>query len=136
MRAIKELTLADVMQTAVRTISADATLLDASEKIAARHVTALPVMNEHGRCIGILSATDLQQFADRADPHSPHYHLRDRDTATTQVGELMTRRVVSVRIGTPLSEVAQTFSRLGLHHVPVLGETDNLEGIVSLSDLP
>lgn len=135
MRAIEELTSKDVMQTGVKTISPDSSLMDAWRKIRKHQVTALPVMDDNARCVGILSDTDLQQFEDRANPHSPHNRLRDKALASTCVGELMTHRVVSVRTSTLLSEVAQTLERLGLRHVPVLGDSDQLEGVISLSDL-
>ncbi|MFE6691792.1 CBS domain-containing protein [Streptomyces sp. NPDC057743] len=51
------------------------------------------------------------------------------------IGELMTRKVVSVRIDTPFKEIAQTLADNAVSAVPVLDSLGRPAGVVSEADL-
>lgn len=52
----------------------------------------------------------------------------------TKVADLMATDLVTVTVHTPILEVRGLLITHGVHHLPVVGPTGNLEGIVSLSD--
>lgn len=132
--AMRELTATDVMQTPVVTVFPDTPLVFALQRITEYGITSLPVVDDSRHCIGILSVTDLREFANRREPNSRHWRLRGRNLASATVADVMTRRVVGVRPGTTLRAVAQTMRQLALKHVPVLGASREIRGIISTSD--
>jgi CBS domain-containing protein len=53
------LTVADIMQSAVRTVAGDTPVSELVAVLAAAKVTGLPVVDAHERVIGVVSSTDL-----------------------------------------------------------------------------
>ena len=51
--------VAELMQTNLKTISADSTLADAIADITQAQVSALPVVDRHGRAVGVLSTREI-----------------------------------------------------------------------------
>jgi CBS domain-containing membrane protein len=51
--------VAELMQTSLKTISADSTLADAIADLAAAQVSALPVVDRLGRAVGVLSTREV-----------------------------------------------------------------------------
>ena len=58
-----------------------------------------------------------------------------RDVSNSQVNDLMTRGVRSVKEDTPLSEVLDLMGNAEVRRVPVVNNNDELVGIVSLGDI-
>jgi CBS domain-containing protein len=52
-------TVADIMQNAVRTVAGDTPVSELVAVLAAAKVTGLPVVDAHERVIGVVSSTDL-----------------------------------------------------------------------------
>jgi CBS-domain-containing membrane protein len=52
-------TVADIMQSAVRTVAGDTSVSELVVVRAAAKVTGLPVVDAHERVIGVVSSTDL-----------------------------------------------------------------------------
>ncbi len=87
--------------------------------------TALPVLDEDARVVGILSEADLVPDT-----------LSGRRTPTPQyVGEAMTRDVVCVRDTHPVGEVARSMVGRRLRLLPVVDHEDRMVGVVSRGDL-
>jgi CBS domain-containing protein len=57
------LTAADLMSRAVVTVGADMPLREAAVYLARREVHGAPVVDDVGRCVGVLSVTDLARWA-------------------------------------------------------------------------
>jgi len=51
--------VAELMQTGLKTISADATITDAIVELAEAQVSALPVIDRFGRAVGVLSTREV-----------------------------------------------------------------------------
>ena len=51
--------VAELMQTGLKTISADSTIADAVVDLAASQVSALPVTDRYGRAVGVLSTREV-----------------------------------------------------------------------------
>lgn len=133
----------DVMTTWVSTIGANATVREAAKLMAERKVSALPVLDEEDRMIGIVSEGDLVRRAELGTETSGSWWLvalaKDgaadyRKTHGRTVNDVMTSSVVSVARTTPLREVAQLMEKHRIKRVPVL-DAGRLVGIVSRADL-
>ena len=135
----------DVMVHDVATVRPDTDVADATKLLAEHDVSALPVLDQDGNLIGILSEADLIHRAEiGTEKHRPWW-LEAVTGATTlaeefakshgkKVGEVMTAGVISVTEETPLSEIAALFERKRIKRVPVVKD-GKLIGIVSRANL-
>src|SRR6188768_867991 len=97
----------DVMVTAVRTVNADDTLLDAVEKMLGAELRHLPVIDEEDRPVGMLSERDLRSaLGDLRDFLTSD--ARPPRSASERVDEVMTPNPICVRYDTSLEDVAQS----------------------------
>ncbi|WP_421272157.1 HPP family protein [Aeromonas taiwanensis] len=110
-------------------VTAPAASAMAAWHLLSRHqIKALPVADEEGRLLGIITLHDL--MIDRAErqPRS------QADLEGLTVADLMTREVQTARRYQPLYDLVEAFSDGGLHHMPVV-EGDQLVGIITQSDM-
>jgi CBS domain-containing protein len=134
----------DVMTTWVATVGDGATVREAAKLMAERRVSALPVLDEKDRLVGIVSEGDLVRRSELGTTDAEgSWWLRvlAENTArdyvkahATAVRDVMTSPVVSVRRSTPLREVARLLEKHRIKRVPVL-QGGRLVGVVSRADL-
>jgi CBS domain-containing protein len=133
----------DVMTAWVATIGVGATVREAAKLMSERRVSALPVLDEKDRLVGMVSEGDLVRRPELGTAASGSWWLQvlAENTAhdyvkahATAVKDVMTSPVVSVQRSTPLHEVAGLLDRHRIKRVPVL-EGGRLVGIVSRADL-
>jgi len=105
-------------------------------------IGALPVVDDAGRVVGIVSEADLlvkEGYPHGADDAGVVEALRHRrrlgKAAGTCAADVMTRRVVTVPLGTEVAAVARLMVRLGVKRLPVVDGQGTLAGIVTRSDL-
>lgn len=113
----------DVMTRDVETISADATIQDAAQRMEAADVGPLPVV-EGDRVVGIITDHDVIARA-----------VSEGRDAHTRVRDIMTADVVSCAPGDDVREAAQRMQGTQLKRLVVV-DGGRLVGIVSLADLP
>ena len=107
----------------VHTISADATVYHAIEKMVEYNVGALIVKD--GRTIaGIFTERD----------HLRRVTLGDRDPRTTRIRDVMTPRLVCVEPVTSVEDCMAVMTRERIRHLPVVGG-EEVVGLVSIGDL-
>ena len=135
----------DVMSEGVLTVAAEASILDAAEKLVNARVSALPVVDTRGTVVGIISENDIIQRIEegQASP-SPGILRRMADgiasaatfvrTRSQRVGDVMTRKVVTADENATLGELAGLMVRHGIKRVPIT-RRDRLAGVVSRIDL-
>lgn len=99
-------------------------LKDAIERLAAHGISALPVVDEQGCMVGIVSESDLIQ----AQPGA------GRPGAPSKVGDVMTTDVTSVDEDTAVPVVARCLIDARVRRVPVL-RGEQVVGIISRRDL-
>lgn len=132
--------VSDVMTRDVATVGPDAAFKDVVRLLHDRKVSALPVVDGGRRVLGIVSEADLlpkQEFRD-SDPDRYTQLRRLSDLAkagSVSAGELMTSPAVTVRADATLAQAARTMARARVKRLPVVGDTDRLEGVVSRADL-
>ncbi len=135
----------DVMTRDVISVVPDATVLEAARLMLQHHISGLPVVDEGGKLVGVLSEGD---FLRRRETRTEHKRSRwleflmgpGRIAAEyshshgSKVSEVMTTDVQTVADDTPLEEIVELMERKRIKRVPVLcGE--QLVGIVTRSNL-
>lgn len=145
----------DVMQTDVLTLRPDDTVESAIALLEEYHVTGAPVVDESGRLLGVLSASDIARrehvergklSVERSGGYSPDddegidEELYERDDYSAEVrGDVriqdwMSPGIVSVAPSTTLVAVCRAMRDESIHRVFVV-EGGELRGVVSTSDL-
>lgn len=134
-----------VMQRHPITIPDDATVQDAVDKMNEHHVSALPVVDDAQRLVGILTTSDLlrvMQDAERTlDSDLAIYDQTSlitdliRDTiGTDEITNIMSGATITVPQGESMQQVAVLMLEKQVHHVPVVSKDNRLLGIVSAMD--
>ena len=134
----------DVMTTKVVTVAPDTPVTEIAKLLLERHISAVPVVSDDGRLLGIVSEGDLihelgQEGAQRswwldllASPQAlAQAYLKGHGRLASDV---MTRSIVSVAPDTPLPEIARLLEARRIKRVPVLRD-GALVGVVSRADL-
>jgi CBS-domain-containing membrane protein len=122
-------TVRDVMTKAVVSAYEGATFKDIVKIMTDRGLSALPVVGEGHRVIGLVSEADLLATAEHLDRGS-----QSRDHALT-AGRLMSVPPITIGPGATVTEAARTLYRCGVKRLPVVDERGYLLGIVSRRDL-
>jgi CBS domain-containing protein len=135
-------TVRDVMTRRVVTARPTTGFKELAQKMTAEQVSALPVVDEEGRPIGIVSEGDLilkEEFAPGRMRPQLFGRRRDRTARTKAEGldaaKVMTSPVVCVHPTATLAEAARLMHRRGVKRLPVVGDDGRLMGIVSRADL-
>lgn len=121
------LTVADAMTFDPIVVRVDAPIEEAQHKLQASHISGLPVVDERGTLVGVISQTDLLQ-----EMPSTGAMLRGRPSGL-RVGELMTSPPITVPMTVSLVEAARVMRAHAVHRVVVLDD-DRPIGVLSASD--
>jgi acetoin utilization protein AcuB len=118
------------MKTDLASIPVDGTINEAIMVLVDAHVLALPVLDQKGVFVGVLSSSDvLEALAEKGRGGSAVPWLED-----TQVRDLMTPRPQIVAPEDEVKKAAQEMLYLGIHRVFVVSD-DQLVGVLSQSDV-
>lgn len=126
---LKELVVGDVMSLDPITVSVDASIEQAQEILRANHITGLPVVDESGELVGVLSQTDLVW--------GPGLHvatLLRKKPSGLRVGELMTSPAVTVGVDQPVIEAARIMLRDRVHRLVAVDGRGRPVGVLSATD--
>lgn len=102
------------------TLKADNRVADALRVMAHYHISGIPITNERGRLVGILTNRDLR-FED--DPNQP-------------IAALMTsENLITAPIGTTLDQAREILHRHKIEKLPVVDENGILKGLITVKDI-
>lgn len=143
----------DIMQSKVRTVRADSTLVELERAFCESKLSGFPVVDRDKRLVGVVSRTDIvRKLATEqswAEYESAYYQdlsapsEEPLDELATRVGvrleeslvkDVMSHDPVTVTRGASLQEVAATMSERRIHRLPVV-DGDQLVGIVTTMDI-
>jgi CBS domain-containing protein len=134
------------MSSPVVTISAEGTVADAADLMLRHGISCLPVVDEGGKLVGILTHTDFGLHRKFVPSANKIYTLMGalaspssleqtaQDVRGRHVSDVMSRPVATVLVSAAVSEVAETMARRRIHQVPVM-RGDTVVGVVSRRDL-
>jgi CBS domain-containing protein len=125
----------EIMTTDVATVHADTTIRVAADRLAARGITSMPVLDDDERIVGIVSEADL--IRDRL-PQDPRSHLRldardERDPARF-VHEVMQEPVICLGPNADTADLAALMLDHDIRAVPIV-DGATVVGMVSRRDL-
>jgi CBS-domain-containing membrane protein len=143
-------TVTDIMQRDVVTASPDDDVESVLKQLRTHEVPGIPVVNEGGRCVGIVTEADLVISGEEGDLHLPHYleilggvvflepirHFEERlrKAFASKVGDMMTRDPVTIGPDATVQEAARTIAETGHNRLPVV-EHGRLVGVVTRLDV-
>ena len=117
------------------TVTPETHCKDAAALLVRHRISALPVADETGRLVGLVSEADLLPLEATPDPRSAATPLPPRAMPLPRtVDEVMTPEVYTVDEDTDLGTVAQRMLEANVKRFPVL-RGDRVVGIVSRHDL-
>ena len=136
----------DIMNAPVIAIAPDTPVVTIAALLLERHISGVPVVDS-GRVVGLVNEADLlwrhEIGTDASTPRSPWWvRLMERDRApgdyvkshARYATDIMTRDVVSVGEGMPLSRLVSLFASRAVRRI-VVSREDELVGIVTRADL-
>jgi CBS-domain-containing membrane protein len=135
----------DVMVSPVITMKPASSVRDAARTLLERRISALPVADDKGKLVGIISEGDLMRRTETGTEHQRSWWLRflaGEETAAGEyaksharrVADVMTRYVITADPDAPLNEIATLFEKHAIKRVPIIKD-GQLVGIVSRSNL-
>jgi CBS domain-containing protein len=134
--------VSDVMTTNVATIGPETPYRDVVDLLAQRRISAVPVVDEFGRALGVVSETDLLHKVELiGEPHEwrlfeGHRRREARTKADAgKAGDLMTSPAITIYPSTPVAAAARMMDREQVKRLPVTDDLGRVVGIVTRGDL-
>lgn len=134
-------TVDDVMTTAVATVAPGASYREVVDLLIGRRVSAVPVVDDSLRVIGVVSEADLLRKIEYVGDERPRlFEGRQRrgERAKARAGtaaDLMSAPAVVAPTGTSIAAAARLMDAEDVKRLPVVDERGRLIGIVARSDL-
>ncbi|BAY79691.1 signal transduction protein (plasmid) [Nostoc linckia NIES-25] len=142
-------TVAEVMSRDPIVVQEQTPLKEAIQILAERHISGLPVVDEGGKLVGIISETDLMWQETGVTPpayimfldsviylKNPATYERDLHKALGQtVGEVMSTNPITISPEKTLKEAATLMHDRSVHRLPVLDSTAQVIGILTRGDI-
>ena len=124
-----ELVVADLMTLEPVVVQVTAGIEQAEALMHDRAVSGLPVVDELGDLVGVISRTDVVE-----DGSIPMAMLLRRRPSGLRVGELMTSPSVTVSPMTPLRDAARLMRDSRIHRLVAVDDAGRAVGVLSASD--
>ncbi len=126
----------DVMTTRAVTVRPDARVKQAIELLDDHQITAMPVVDDDGRLVGVVSEADVLRDALLPDrrAHEIPSHAEGRTKVLT-VGDVMTRLTMSVTADADLAAAASVLVDTAIKSLPVVDDDGRVVGMVSRRDV-
>jgi CBS domain-containing membrane protein len=144
MRLTRSIRAVNVMTREVAFVLESAPLKEVAELMAARKISGLPVLNDGGKVVGIISEKDflVVMGAERAETLMAlvAHCLSGKGCLAAPARanfaqDIMTSPAITVAAETPILEVAAIFSNKNINRAPVMDANDVMIGIVSRADV-
>lgn len=140
--AMRRLTVRDVMTSEVVTVPVRASFKEVVRLLDENAVSALPVLDDKDRLVGVVSEADLlpkEEYRDgteRLRRLARLRHRRELAKATgDEAGDLMSSPAVTIDPDATLAEAARRLVDESVKRLPVVDNSGRLVGIVSRADL-
>ena len=140
----------EVMDPGPPTVRPDTPVEDIVRLLAEHELPGMPVVDDDGRCVGIVTEADLVIADEQGDLHLPHYielfggvvfleplrHFEERlrKAFAATAADMMTPNPTTIGPDATAREAARIISESGHNRLPVV-EDGRLVGVVSRADV-
>ena len=126
-KSLLALTAGDLMISPVVTIPEGTSLREAARLLHRSGISGAPVVDQEGKCIGVLSSNDFVTWAGTEGQEirflAPWGEMIDvEDSPDTEISHYMTAQPVTVAPTTPVGDLAQKMVDAHIHRVLVVAE--------------
>lgn len=139
-------TVADIMSRPAKIVAPDTTIETVRHLLLDSAISGMPVVDEDGEPIGMLSRTDLLRAGDegmemedllegRDAPAGLGYEARLTHIGHRTVRDVMTPRVFSVPTDATVAHAAQEMTARHVHRLVVLDAAGKISGVVTSLDV-
>ncbi len=142
------MTAKDIMTTKVITVKRDTSIEDLSALLVKHEISGVPVVDDAGTLIGIITENDLisrnkrlhiptvVSFLDAAIylESSKKFEQEVKRMCATQVGDICNTKVISITEGTTIVDIATIMAEKRIHILPVVSD-EKIVGIVGKRDM-
>lgn len=142
-------TVADLMNHDVLTVLPTTPLSQAIQILVDRQISGLPVVNDAGKLVGVISESDLMWREKGLDQppyimfldsviylQNPAKHDRDLHKVLGQtVGEVMTSHAISITADATIPTAARIMHEKKIHRLPVVDTENRPIGIITQGDI-
>ncbi len=142
-------TVADVMTPDPILSSPDMPLNEAIQILAEKRISGLPVVDQQGKLVGVISETDLMWQETGVEPpayimfldsviylENPiRYEKQLHKALGRTVGEVMTSNPLAIKPNKLLKEAAKLMHEKKVHRLPVLDDAGKVIGILTRGDV-
>lgn len=111
-----------LMSAPVSSVEAETDANEAARQMLQENISSVAVVDDGGNLEGILTSTDFVQIA-------------ARDGASADVATHMSSDPVTVTVNDSIVEAADLMLEHGVHHLPVVDDTEGLVGMLTTTDL-
>ena len=113
----------DIMQTEVTSVPSTSTVEQSETIMLNTHRPCVPITDEQGNCVGVLSHSDLLRI-----------RTAKKDLRATSVQDIMSRSIISVGPRSSVDYTMELMLENGIHHILVIMDK-KVCGIVSVIDI-
>jgi CBS domain-containing protein len=144
------LTVRDIMDPELVTVTPEDDIETLVRLLRRAELPGVPVVNEGGRCVGIVTEADLVISDEQGDLHLPHYielfggvvfleplrrfEERLRKAVGLTVGDIMTSELTTIEPDAGVHEAGRVIAESGHNRLPVI-EHGRLVGVVTRVDV-
>jgi CBS domain-containing protein len=142
-------TVAEIMTRDPIVVTPQTPLKEAIRILAEHRISGLPVVNDTGKLVGIISESDLMWQETGVEPppyvmvldsviylQNPAKYEQDIHKVLGQtVQDAMTSHVTTIKPDTTIREAAQTLQHKNVHRLPVVDSNDHVVGILTRGDI-
>ncbi len=142
-------TVADVMSRDPITVKPQTSIKEAIKILVEHHISGLPVVDDAGKAVGVISETDLLWQEAGVEPplyimfldsviflENPARHEQELHKALGQtVGEVMSSDAVTVKPDQPLQKAAKLMQEKSIRRLAVTDDDDKVIGILTAGDI-
>lgn len=133
----------DIMSTDIVTVHPKDSIHSVAKVLAEKNTSGVPVIDDIGRIVGIVSEHDIVSYISRFDdselevvdsmnlPHLAHIYLQ---ISAKEVEEIMTPEVITAKPITSIDHCAKLMTRNNINRIPIV-EKGKLVGMVSRIDI-
>ncbi|MEM1634378.1 MAG: CBS domain-containing protein [Candidatus Aenigmatarchaeota archaeon] len=118
----------DIMSTQIIFANLDESLYEISKKLSSHNISGLPILDEQGKIVGIISQTDIIKFLEKFGEEKLK-ELKAKDIIKRR------KKLVVAKPTTSLKALLKLMIKYDVSRIPIVDENRKVIGIVSKSDI-